>query len=83
MENLCSKELTTKLWVFISFLQKWRYLSLSLNFPLSPKHGTPNSLLKVKINTGFQPSCYVYLFYIPVYVASRSLAQYWACKVAL
>lgn len=57
MENLYSKELTTKLWVFISFLQKWRYLSLSLNFPHSPKQGTPNSLLKVKINTGFQPSC--------------------------
>ena len=58
MENLCSKELTTKLWVFISFLQKWQYLSsLSLNFPHSPKHGTLNLLSKVKINTGFQPSC--------------------------
>ena len=57
MENLYSKELTTKLWVFISFLQKWRYLSLSLNFPHSPKHRTPNSLLEVKIDTGFQPSC--------------------------
>ena len=57
MENLCLKELTTKLWVFISLLQNWRYFIVSLNLAHGPKHRTPNSLLKAKVNTGFQPDC--------------------------
>ena len=47
MENLYSKELTTKLWVFISFLQKWRYLSL-IKFKFSTQSKTRNTELVIE-----------------------------------